>query len=312
MDLEDRISRRVKLRDLHLLETLSRQGSMAKAAVELALSQAAVSKAVAEMERLLGFQVVERSARGVRATEAGEVLLARGRAVFDEIASGVRDVAALVDPLSGRVRVGVPEPQVGLLAMVIDRMVTACPRIKLEVTVSDGQTLMRGLRERELDVVITRHVASEADGDIDTQVLHRAPLVVLVSKTHPLASRRKVKLRDLANERWTLTPPSSPLGVIVSRTFAAEHMEVPAAAVIALSIYLRLALVSGGQFLTMVPQATAQHSLVRDWAKVLPLRLAPAPGAVCLIRLARRHPIGAVLTFCRQVEKTLDDYRATV
>jgi len=310
MDLADRISRRVKLRDLHLLEALSRQGSMAKAAAELALSQAAVSKAVAEMERLLGFPVVERSARGVKPTEAGEVLLARGRTVFDEIASGVRDVAALVDPLAGRVRVGVPEPQVGLLAMVIDRLVATCPRIELEVTVSDGESLMRGLRQRDLDVVITRHVPSARDTDVDAQILHKAPLVVLVSKTHPLASKRKLKLQDLANERWTLSPSTSPLGIIVARTFAAERMEVPAAAVIGLSIYLRLALVSDGRFLTMVPQATAQHSIVRDWAKVLPLKLAPAPGAVCLVRLAKRNPIGAVMTFCRLVEETTHDYRS--
>lgn len=310
MDLEDRISRRIKLRDLHLLETLSRQGSMAKAATELALSQAAVSKAVAEMERLLGFPVVERSSRGVRPTEAGDVLLARARAVFDEIASGVRDVAALVDPTAGRVRVGIPEPQIGLLGTVIDRMASSCPRITMEVTVSDGSSLLQSLRHRDLDVVIARHVPSGHDADIDVTHLHEEPLVVLASKTHAMASRRKLSLTDLAQERWTLSPSSSPLGIIVTRTFAAEGMQVPAAAVVALSIYMRLVLVRSGRFLTMVPRATAQQSLVRDWAKMLPVSLVPPPGRLCLIRLARRNPIGAVSTFLRLVHETLGEFNA--
>ncbi|MFT3817782.1 MAG: LysR family transcriptional regulator [Rubrivivax sp.] len=310
MELEDRISRRVKLRDLHMLEALSRHGSMAKAATELAISQAAVSKAVSEMERLLEFPVLERSPRGIRLTEAGNVLLGRARIVFDEIACGLRDVSALTDPAAGRVRVGIPEPQVGLLSRVIDRTTSSFPGIVLEIVVSDGESLLRLLRQRELDLVVARHAASGDHPDLDARTLHESPLVVLAAKSHPLATRRRLKLGDLSRERWTLSPSSSPLGLIVARTFSAEGMQVPAAAVTALSIYMRLALVSGGRFLTMVPQATAEHSLVRGWAKALPVPLAPAPGSVCLIRLKRRNPIGAVSTFCRLLEEGIGEYRA--
>ena len=59
-----------------------------------------------------------------------------------------------------------------------------------------------------------------------------------------------------------------------------------------------------------VPLATAEHPFVRNWAKVLPVKLAPAPGSVCLIRLRRRNPIGAVVTFSRVLEDAMSEYRA--
>ena len=64
----DRVTHRLKLRDLRLLDTVVRWGSMAKASSQLHLSQPAVSKAVAEMEQLLGVRLIERGRMGVEPT----------------------------------------------------------------------------------------------------------------------------------------------------------------------------------------------------------------------------------------------------
>ena len=61
----DRIGRRLKLRDLHILLSVAQRGSMAKAAAELAISQPAVSKAIADMERAIGLRLLERSRSGI-------------------------------------------------------------------------------------------------------------------------------------------------------------------------------------------------------------------------------------------------------
>ena len=79
MESSDRIGRRLKLRDLHMLEVIATRGSMARAAGELALSQPAVSKAVADLEQDLGVALLSRSSRGAELTPSGQVLLRRWR-----------------------------------------------------------------------------------------------------------------------------------------------------------------------------------------------------------------------------------------
>src|ERR1700676_1996578 len=107
--LDERVIRRLKLRELHILTTVARASSMGKAAVQLALSQPAVSKAIAEMERTLGVPLLDRTAQGVEPTLYGRALLKWAGAVFDDLRQGVREIAFLADPTSGEVRVGCTE-----------------------------------------------------------------------------------------------------------------------------------------------------------------------------------------------------------
>jgi DNA-binding transcriptional LysR family regulator len=90
MKRDDRVSRRVRLKDLHTLQTIAELGSMAKASTHLALSQPAISKAMADLEHTVGAPLLDRSAHGVELTECGVLLLERGRVIFDELAQGIK------------------------------------------------------------------------------------------------------------------------------------------------------------------------------------------------------------------------------
>ena len=74
MQWVDRIGSRLKLRDLHILLTVVQQGSMAKAAEQLAISQPAVSKAIADMEHTFGLRLLDRGRSGVEPTAYGRAL----------------------------------------------------------------------------------------------------------------------------------------------------------------------------------------------------------------------------------------------
>src|SRR5690349_3706936 len=89
---ESRIGRRVRLRDLHVLLTVVQCGSMAKAAHRLAVSQPAISKAIADLEQTLGVRLLDRGPQGVEPTLYGSVLVRRGLAVFDELRNGVTEI----------------------------------------------------------------------------------------------------------------------------------------------------------------------------------------------------------------------------
>jgi DNA-binding transcriptional LysR family regulator len=75
---EHRLSRHLKLRDLHVLMTVARCGSMGKAASELSVSQPAISKAIADMEVALGIRLLDRNPRGIVPTIYARALLDRG------------------------------------------------------------------------------------------------------------------------------------------------------------------------------------------------------------------------------------------
>src|SRR5690349_3079336 len=134
MNLADRVTSRLKLRDLRLLDTVVRQGTMAKAASQLNLTQPAVSKAIAEMEQLLGVRLIDRGRQGVEATPQGRALLRRGVAIFDELRQGVSEIEHISDPTAGELRIGAPEPMgAGLLPLVIERLSKQHPLVSFFV-----------------------------------------------------------------------------------------------------------------------------------------------------------------------------------
>jgi DNA-binding transcriptional LysR family regulator len=120
MQWADRIGRRLKLRDLHILLAVVQRGSMAKAAAELAISQPAISKAISEMEHMLGLRLLDRSRNGIQPTVYGRALVQRGMAIFDELKQGVEELEFLADPTKGELSIGSTESiAAGLLPAVI-------------------------------------------------------------------------------------------------------------------------------------------------------------------------------------------------
>jgi DNA-binding transcriptional LysR family regulator len=92
MQLADRIGRRLKLRELHILLAVAERGSMAKAAHDLAISQPVVSKTISDLEHTLGVRLLDRSRQGIEPTPYGQAFLRRSFAAFDELREGVKEI----------------------------------------------------------------------------------------------------------------------------------------------------------------------------------------------------------------------------
>ena len=101
-----RLGRHLKLRDLHVLMTVARCGSMGKAAVQLAISQPAVSKAIADMEGTLRVRLLDRSPQGVEPTIYAQRAPRPRMIAFDELLQAVGKIESLADPSLGHVRIG--------------------------------------------------------------------------------------------------------------------------------------------------------------------------------------------------------------
>src|ERR1043165_3629131 len=191
-DWSDRIGRRVKLRDLHILRAVAQTRSMGKAAADLAVSQAVVSKAISDLEHALKVRLLDRSPQGVELTLYGREALKSGIAVFDELRKGVETLEFLSDPSSGELRVGCTEPlAAGFVGTIITRMIRRFPRASFKVVTADPSALKgRELQQRNVDLVVTPTESLALTEELAAEILFDDRQVVMASATSKWVRRR--------------------------------------------------------------------------------------------------------------------------
>jgi DNA-binding transcriptional LysR family regulator len=280
MPWDDRIRRRLKLRDLDILMAVVQTGSMGKAARLFNMSQPAVSKMIADLERTLGVRLVDRSRRGVEPTQYGRALVRRGVAVFDELRQGVEDLDYLSDPTAGELRVGSTEPiAVAIVSPVIDWLSRQYPRMTFHLIADNTGALYRELAARNIELALSR-ITGPPDEVHSEQILFHDPLVVVAGANNPLTRRRKIELAELLNEPWLLQPFNTHFGSLVANAFRAAGLEPPRPTITTMSHILRNELLPGGRYLTVVPAFWLRLPRKNPLLRVLPVEL---PGT--------RHPI---------------------
>jgi DNA-binding transcriptional LysR family regulator len=275
---------------------------MGKAAALLALSQPAVSKAIAEMEHTLGVRLLDRTAQGVEPTLYGRALLKWAIAIFDDLRQGVREIEFLADPTGGEVRVGCAEiMNAGLLPAVIDRLSRQYPRLVFTVTQAPGIAAQyRDLRERRVDVVFGRMMAPIEDEDLVAEILFEDPLIVVASAGSKWLRRRKIEPAELIDEPWCLTPDDSAIGPFVVAAFRARGLEVPRLTVRSNSPHLFYAMVHTGRFLSVAPASTLRLSGKRLGLKAVPVDIPIQPGPIGIVTLKNRtiSPVAQLFIDC--------------
>jgi DNA-binding transcriptional LysR family regulator len=179
MEWTERIGRRLKLRDLHILLVAAKTKSMGRAAHELAVSQPVVSKAISDLENAVGLRLLDRSPQGVEPTLYGDALLRWGLAVFDDLRQAVKELEFLMDPTTGEVRVGSPEPMAaGFVGAVVEQLSRKHPRVIFRVVPADRITLVkRELHQRS----VTTTCGLPPDDHTEVEVLFNDRHVVMAS-----------------------------------------------------------------------------------------------------------------------------------
>jgi DNA-binding transcriptional LysR family regulator len=310
MSLHDRISHRLKLRDLRLLLALNDWGSMAKAANHLNLTQSAVSKAIAELEHTFGVRLFDRTPKGIEPTAYGQALLKGSVGVFDELRQSVNEIEHLADPATGELRIGCAPPMSwGIVPVVIDRLVRQHPRLAFHVSEADPTTLRyHDLRERRIDLAIGRIIGPIPDDDVDAEVLYNENVFVVAGKNSRWAKRRKIALAELVDESWCAPTPGSFAGSLLAEAFKEKSLPVPHVSAVSFSIPLLNALLATGNFLSLLPNSLLQFSPDLISFKVLPIELPARPGPVGIITLTKRtlSPVARLfIEHTREVAKPL-------
>jgi DNA-binding transcriptional LysR family regulator len=314
MKISDRIGRRMKLHDLHVLMSVVQAGSMGKAASLLNTTQSAISRSITALEHAVGVRLLDRSRQGVEPTEYGQALLDGGAAVFDDLRQAVKNIEFLADPTTGHVTIcGSESTSAALLPAVFGRLRRRHRGLSMHVVpaISVAQQY-KELRERRADLAIGR-LPSSVDSDVDAEVLYQERLIVVAGPGSGWQRYRKIALPDLANESWLLPPPDTLVASLVADGFRSQAMEFPPKGATTGAIHLLFALLASGPFLLAMSGSLLQFGANLPPLKVLPVDFPSAPWPVGIMTLKNRtrSPTARLFIECaREVVKLTARYQS--
>jgi DNA-binding transcriptional LysR family regulator len=309
MQVSDRIGRRMKLHDLHVLMAVLQAGSMNKAATLLHTGQSAISRSIADLEQTMGVRLLDRTPQGVSPTECGRALLEGGMGAFDELRRAVRKIEFLADPTAGEVRIGcTPLLATSFAAAVVNRLSQRYPRVHFHFVTGYVETLHRELSERKVDLLIARRFGPIADERLAFEFLFDDPSVVMAGAQSPWARQRKIELGELVNEPWVLPPPGSGIASTAIGAFRAIGFDYPRTTVVTDSPQMRMSLLATGRFLSFLPASALRFPTKRSEIRALPVKLPPAPVANGIVTVKNRElsPVCQLFIDCaRDIAKPL-------
>ena len=308
MQLSDRIGRRMKLQDLHVLMTVVQTGSMGKAAEHLNTSQPNISRSIADLEHTLGVRLLDRHRQGVEPTAYGRALLDGGAAVFDELRQTVKNIEFLADPEAGEVRIGSVNPlAAGFVTAVADRLSRRYPRVAFHLVTTATDTLHTDLHERRFDFLIARRFGALVDERLDFEFLFDDSYVVTAGAQNPWVRRRRIALKDLIGEPWVLPPPDSVPARILADAMRAGGLDSPRATMVTNSPEVRINLLATARFLTIFSTSSLRYpgyTALRALAVDLPMSHVPI-GIVTLKNRTLSPVARLFIEYARELAKPL-------
>jgi len=202
------------VRRMRVLREVATRGSFSAAAEALSYTQSAVSQQIAALEREAGAKLVERGARGIRLTDAGEALVRHTEAVLANLAEAEAELEALAGVRGGRVRLAsFPSAGSAIVPQAIANFRSRHPAVELNLIEAEPQESLPRLRAGELEIALTYTPSTYSDESLagfDTEDILDDPFYLVLPPGHPLAAKPKLRLKELASEPWVTGTDACP------------------------------------------------------------------------------------------------------
>jgi len=271
------LTRNATFRQLTAFHTVARLGSVSLAADELHLTQPAVSIQIAALEASAGTALLQRTGRGIRLTEAGELLAGYANRIVDLWREAGEEMATLQGVFTGTLRVGTVTTAEYLLPPLLVSFINDRPKVKVKLQVGNRDEIVRMLAGQEIDIAIMGRPPAELK--TDARAFARHPMAFLAAPTDPLMSVRGLTLADVAETRILVRERGSGTRTTVERVFkdqglplrigselssneAIKRMCAAGFGVAFLSMHTCVLEIDAG-LLALLP--VADNPIVRDW-----------------------------------------------
>lgn len=203
----------ISLDDIDYFLVVAEEGQVRKAAQKLGVSQPAITKGLQRLEKALGFELFERSVRGMTLTRVAEQFRQRTSALRGVLHDAVKEATDLHLGALGLLRVGVSPLYVQkLFVPAYVQLHRQRPAASVRASVHLNDELWRLLRQGELDMTISS-LPSVVPEDLEVVELMKEDVCMVVRQGHPLLDNRRLSVKDLADVQWMLPGP----GVVARR-----------------------------------------------------------------------------------------------
>jgi len=191
----------MELRHLRYFQAVAEELSFSKAAQRLRIAQPALSRAVQEIERELGVNLIDRNRRSARLTPAGVILLQEARVVLERLEESLRRVKRTAAGEEGELRLGyIGPPTEPFLGRLLHEYRRRFPLVSVHLEERTPERVWEMVAKGRLSVGLTRPVLTHEALGLKTIVLREEPLGVVVPANHPLAQRRALPWTALSRE----------------------------------------------------------------------------------------------------------------
>jgi len=211
------LTKNATFRQLATFHVVARLGSVSAAADELHLTQPAVSIQIASLEESARAQLLQRTGRGIRLTEAGELLDGYARRILDLWREAGEEMATLQGVFSGTLRVGAITTAEYLLPPMLVTFANEHPQVKVKLQVGNRDEIVRMLSSQEIDLAIMGRPPAELKTDSTPFAKH--PMAFLAAPNHPLMKGPAPTMEMLSNERILVRERGSGTRSTIERLF---------------------------------------------------------------------------------------------
>jgi LysR family transcriptional regulator, regulator for genes of the gallate degradation pathway len=203
------LASRITRSQIRSLISIVESGSFAQAARALGLSQASLNRAARDLERDVRKPLYHRTASGIKATPAGAEFARKLKVAAREIDGGLEALCAFKESSGGQILIGAMQLAGSfLLASMLNEFVSAHPRAIVRISTGSAAATLRSLRVGDVDLAIGL-LSDLISDDLIQEPLAVLPYVVVARHGHPLFSKRRVTLDDLADYDWVVGTPGS-------------------------------------------------------------------------------------------------------
>ncbi|CAM5725741.1 LysR family transcriptional regulator OS=Streptomyces alboniger OX=132473 GN=CP975_30740 PE=3 SV=1 [Streptomyces alboniger] len=277
----------MELRQLEYFVAVAEEQNFTRAAERVHISQFGVSAQIRQLERELGAELFDRSTRTATLTVAGKAALEPARAALAAAGAVGQAVGQVTGLIRGRLTVGMVTGCT--LTPLFDALAAfhrAHPGVEISLLEDNSDRLVEGLRAGTVDLALVGTATATPDG-LDALTIISERLVAAVPAGHPLESKRRVTLRDLAAHPIVCMPPGTGLRTVFDRACAAQNIQ-PAIALQASAADAIADLAARGLGIAILSDSMAEN--YRDRLTVRPIDDVEQPALLALIWKGTHNP----------------------
>ncbi|ABS62655.1 transcriptional regulator, LysR family [Parvibaculum lavamentivorans DS-1] len=215
-------------RRLVYVVSTARYGSFTAAADRVGVTQSAITKSVADLERELGYSIFNRTARGVLLTEEGRSFVERASRLLDEAQDLLQGASTGSDPYAGVLRIGVcPSSLEWLLVEPLSTLISRHPNIRLHISGGTYDGIVQQLRVGAIDVALGYEAAFQEHPDFRREPMAPLQTIFFARKGHPILDCDEVTKAEIA--KYDLVVPSgwSPYNFVWRQIYEDSGVDFP-------------------------------------------------------------------------------------